>query len=93
MNSMYKPTVKVLLASIAITACVGMSVFATVKEAQANSQPAKTEAKVHTSKKQNYHPKSQYERWLHRDLSMLIPGSRQFNPRFLSALLNHNLTH
>lgn len=87
MTSIYKEIIKVLLVSLAITAGIGLSVFSTVKESQASSNSLTKASVKSDNKKQPYQPKSQYEKKVHTELSMLMPGNKQFNPRFLNFVL------
>lgn len=90
MTSIYKPTIKVLLVSLAITAGIGLSVFSTIKESQASSVHITQTSVKSDGKNQPYQPKSQYEKKIHRELSMLMPGNKHFNPRFLNVVLAKN---
>ncbi|GAA6171336.1 MAG: hypothetical protein ACPGTQ_15055 [Colwellia sp.] len=87
MTSVYKPIIKVLLVSLIITACMGLSVFSTVKESQASSNSLAQASMKSDSKRLSNQPKSQYEKKIHRELSMLMPWNKQFNPRFLNFVL------
>lgn len=90
MTSIYKPTLKLLLVSLAITVGIGLSVFSTVKESQASANDL-TKVSVNSDKKRHaYQPKSQYEKKIHRELSLLMPGNKHFNPRFLNFVLAKN---
>ncbi|GHF01041.1 hypothetical protein [Thalassotalea profundi] len=86
MASIYRPTIKLLLCSLVITAGISLSAFSTVKESQASSNSTNTGEK-NESKRKTYPPKSHYEKKIQKDLSMLIPGNKLFNPRFLNFVL------
>ncbi|WP_448213157.1 hypothetical protein [Colwellia sp. MEBiC06753] len=87
MTSIYIPTIKVLLISLAIIAGIGLSVFSTVKESQASSNSLAKASVKSDRKGQTYLLKSQYEKKVHRELNKLMPGNKQFDPRFLNFVL------
>ncbi|MBU2870389.1 hypothetical protein [Colwellia sp. E2M01] len=83
MTSTNKSLNKMLLVSLFLSIGIGLSAFSAITLSQANEN-IKTQ--------QNITAKPAVEKNTERELSMLIPGNKQFNLRFLNHLLINNTT-
>lgn len=90
MTSIYTQTIKALIISLVITVGIGLSAFSIVTESKESTNFQAQTSVTSDGKNQVFQPKSQFEKKLHRDLSMLMPWHKQFNPRFLSSVLTDN---
>lgn len=90
MTSIYKPLIKLIFISIMLITGFAFSAFSTVKQSQTDYHKVNnrmTEQNSHTKAELHFQPKSRYGKKLQRDLNRLMPGSKQFTPRFLNYVL------
>ncbi|MDO6446244.1 hypothetical protein Q4493_10720 [Colwellia sp. 1_MG-2023] len=94
MTSIYKPLIKFIFISITLITGFAFSAFSTVKQSQSHYQSQSHEVNNRINKQMsnattqvNFKPKSKYGKKLQRDINRLMPGNKQFTPRFLQYVL------